>query len=315
MLNLTAQTPVMVIGAAFGDVMLSMQRLPRSGGDEVASETGRQIGGCAFNVARVLSRLGMPLINGIPVGTGIWGEAVARAMQAESLPVHLRNREHDNGWCLALVEPSGERTFVTVEGCEQFWDTDALEALLPQEPAWVYASGYEIASNHGKPLLSWLTNLPTRVKLFIDLGPRISELCPQVLATLLGRGTLLTLNREEAAQLLKQPATPQNIAAFCQAHHVPLIVRQDKDGALVGSPDGLCHQVMPVSITACDTIGAGDAHCGATLAGLMSGLPLVEAVQLGNLVAAIVVSRPGADGAPYLAELSDYALPAIQQSN
>ncbi|MGL5265769.1 MAG: ribokinase, partial [Plesiomonas shigelloides] len=76
MLNLTAQTPVMVIGAAFGDVMLSMQRLPRSGGDEVASETGRQIGGCAFNVARVLARLGMPLINGIPVGTGIWGEAV-----------------------------------------------------------------------------------------------------------------------------------------------------------------------------------------------------------------------------------------------
>lgn len=312
MVHLTTRTPVMVIGAACGDVVMNMPRLPVSGGDEVATEIDRQIGGCAFNVARVLARLGMPLINGIPVGTGVWGEAVAQAMQAESLPIHLHNRDMDNGWCLALVEPHGERTFITVEGCEQFWDTDALEALLPQEPAWVYASGYEITSTHGKTLLSWLTNLPTRVRLFIDLGPRISEVSPQALATLLGRGALLTLNREEAAQLLKQSATVENISAFCQAHHVSLIVRQDKDGALVGTPDGQCQQVLPVPVTPCDTIGAGDAHGGATLAGLMSGLPLVEAVQLGNLVAAIVVSRPGPDGAPYLEELNGYTLPAIR---
>ena len=64
-------------------------------------------------------------------------------------------------------------------------------------------------------------------------------------------------------------------------------------------------------MTLCDTVGAGDAHGGGTLMGLASGLPLAEAVRLGNLVAAIVVSRPGADGAPTRAELVNYDLPVI----
>jgi sugar/nucleoside kinase (ribokinase family) len=46
-----------VIGAAFGDIILHLDALPQSGSDVSARDGGRQIGGCAFNVARALSRL------------------------------------------------------------------------------------------------------------------------------------------------------------------------------------------------------------------------------------------------------------------
>ncbi|MGL6265703.1 PfkB family carbohydrate kinase [Aeromonas jandaei] len=201
--------PVMVIGAAFGDVMLEMNRLPVSGGDEVARESGRQIGGCAFNVARALARLGAPVINGITVGQGSWGTAVEAAMAAESLPVQLRDPAHDNGWCLALVEPDGERTFITVEGCEQYWDTAALSRLLPAGTGWVYASGYELTGTQGAPLLEWLLQLPERITPFIDPGPRIGALTADEIAALLARGALFSLNREEAAVLLGAPPAQQ----------------------------------------------------------------------------------------------------------
>ncbi|MDE9567098.1 ribokinase, partial [Xenorhabdus bovienii] len=56
-----------------------------------------------------------------------------------------------------------------------------------------------------------------------------------------------------------------------------------------------------------DGIGAGDAHCGGMLAGLSQGMSLRDAVDLGNRVAAIVVSLPGANGAPTKGNLNDFA--------
>ena len=42
-----------------------------------------------------------------------------------------------NGWCLALVEPDGERTFISFDGIENQWQAQWLEPLTP-------TSGFEI---------------------------------------------------------------------------------------------------------------------------------------------------------------------------
>ena len=124
-----AVTPVLVIGGAVGDLVMTLPRLPTSGEDIEAQPQARQIGGCAFNVARALVRLETPVINGMPVGNGEWGSAVEAAMGELGLEVLLRHGQMDNGWCLALVEPNGERTFITVSGCESQWNKAQLATL------------------------------------------------------------------------------------------------------------------------------------------------------------------------------------------
>jgi sugar/nucleoside kinase (ribokinase family) len=162
-----------VIGAAFGDIILHLDALPQSGSDVSARDGGRQIGGCAFNVARALSRLELFPINAIPVGNGDWGQAVAQKMALENLPVLLRHPTHDNGWCLALVEASKERTFITIEGCEQHW-TDELLAQIPlPKEAIIYVSGYELAS---EALRQWILAQTEDKTLFVDFGPRLCDL-------------------------------------------------------------------------------------------------------------------------------------------
>lgn len=85
----------------------------------------------------------------------------------------LRHPTHDNGWCLALVEASKERTFITIEGCEQHW-TDELLAQIPlPKEAIIYVSGYELAS---EALRQWILELTEDKTLFVDFGPRLGDL-------------------------------------------------------------------------------------------------------------------------------------------
>ncbi|MBS0974002.1 PfkB family carbohydrate kinase, partial [Serratia rubidaea] len=201
MSEFSAVTPVLVLGGAVGDLVMTLPRLPVSGEDIEARPQGRQIGGCAFNVARVLCRLGVPVVNGMPVGNGEWGVAVEAAMQALGLPVLLRHGQMDNGWCLALAEPNGERTFITVSGCEAQWNKAQL-ATLPLTPeTLVYANGYELVGEPGAALREWLTRLPFDQYRLIDPGPRVGLLGEEFFAMLSDSHTLLTLNRDEVATL------------------------------------------------------------------------------------------------------------------
>lgn len=305
---LSPRRPIVVIGAAFGDMILHLDALPHSGSDVSARDGGRQIGGCAFNVARALSRLELPLINAIPVGNGEWGQAVAQKMALENLPVLLRHPTHDNGWCLALVEANKERTFITIEGCEQHWNNELLAQIPQPKDAIIYVSGYELAS---EALRQWILDLTEDKTLFVDFGPRLNDLDIHFIQALLGKAPVLTLNRDELSVLCTRlydldSATLDAASRLASGWHLRAICRFDKDGAWVVEPDAQPQHIPACRVKVYDTIAAGDSHCAGTIAGLACGMDLRQAALLGNEVAAIVVTRPSADGAPGREELRQF---------
>lgn len=311
---LSPQLPIVVVGAAFGDIILHLDALPQSGGDVSARDGGRQIGGCAFNVARALSRLEIPLINAIPVGNGDWGQAVAQKMTQENLPVLLRHPTHDNGWCMALVEANKERTFITIEGCEQHWNTELLAQIPQPKNAIIYVSGYELAS---ETLRQWILSLTPDKTLFVDFGPRLNALDIHFIQALLRKRPVLTLNRDELSVLCarlydRDSATLDAASRLASDWGLQAICRFDKDGAWVVEPDAQPQHIPACRVQVHDTIAAGDSHCAGTIAGLACGMSLRQATRLGNEIAAIVVSRPGSDGAPNREELRQFQ---IQQQN
>lgn len=299
-LNQLNQTvPVAVIGAAFGDIIIEMNKLPVSGGDEVASEQSRQIGGCAFNVARALSRMGINIINGIPVGNGPWGDAAKQAMLKEGIEPILFNNSIDNGWCLAIVEPDKERTFITVEGCEQYWSQALLNKLNVEHCSIVYVSGYELVDKESEPLKTWLLGLDDSIKIFVDFGPRLGDIEASFINKLLLKQPVLTVNRDELKVLIgSDSATISDAEAFSNNKGISFIYRLDEQGAWAIEPNSAPVNIMPYEVDVVDTIAAGDSHCGGVIAGLSSGWSLEDCVRLGNMVAAMVVATQGADGAP-----------------
>jgi sugar/nucleoside kinase (ribokinase family) len=298
MSELLAVKPILVVGGAVGDIVLTVPHLPSSGEDIEAVPQGRQIGGCAFNVARALRRLNVPVINGMSVGNGDWGAAIESVMQELDLPVLLRHGQMDNGWCLALVEPCGERTFITITGCEAQWNKAQLATLPLEAETVVYANGYELVGEPGEALRDWLTRLPFDQQRLIDPGPRVGQLGAEFFAMLSDSHTLLTLNRDEVAILCGEGDAVSAAQRFAHAHNITLICRLDRDGAWIcdGYQPPQHVPIYPVEVV--DTIGAGDAHCAGLLAGLSAGWTLPQAVDLANRVAACVVASRGAAGAP-----------------
>ncbi|MEG5549585.1 PfkB family carbohydrate kinase [Enterobacter wuhouensis] len=298
-----ATRPVTVLGAAVIDVIADAYALPWRGCDIELKQQGVNIGGCALNIAIALKRLGISSQNALPVGHGVWADIIRNAMAKQDLHSAVEAEAGDNGWCLALVEPDGERTFMSFSGVENQWQPSWLDGLNVPKHSLVSLSGYQLASPCGELLTGWLEGLQD-VTAFIDFGPRIADVSDALMARIMACGPIVSLNRQEAEIAAERFGFVVDTlgAQWQQRFGAPLIVRHDKDGA--AWYDGDASGVVPAfAATVVDTIGAGDSHAGGTLAGLAAGWTLQDAVLLGNAVAAWVVSHRGGDCAPTREEL------------
>ena len=299
--GLMTRQPVTVVGAAVIDVIADAYALPWRGCDIELKQQGVNVGGCALNIAVALKRLGIDAGNALPLGQGVWAEIIRNRMAKEGLHSLIETTQGDNGWCLALVEPDGERTFMSFSGVENQWNADWLAQLTIPPDSLIYLSGYQLSSPCGELLVQWLEGLD-RVMPFIDFGPRIGDIPDALMSRILACRPLVSLNRQEAEIAAERLGLSQDVeglgAQWVKRFAAPLIVRHDKEGAwyFSGQSSG-CVPAFPTTVV--DTIGAGDSHAGGMLAGLASGWSLADAVLLGNAVASWVVGHRGGDCAPF----------------
>jgi Sugar kinases, ribokinase family len=303
--TLAARQPVTVVGAAVIDVIADAYALPWRGCDIELKQQGVNVGGCALNIAVALKRLGIEANNALPLGQGVWADIIRNRMAKEGLHSLIDSGEGDNGWCLALVEPDGERTFMSFSGVENQWSAEWLARLDIPQHSLVYLSGYQLASPCGELLVSWVESLED-VTPFIDFGPRIDDIPDALMMRIMACRPLVSLNRQEAeiaaARFNLNPGVEDFGSEWVTQFAAPVVVRHDKDGAWYFSTQASgCVPAFATEVV--DTIGAGDSHAGGMLAGLASGWSLSDAVLLGNAVASWVVGHRGGDCAPFREEL------------
>lgn len=306
-------TTVYSLASILVDVAVDVPGLPGRGGDVFGTGTRTTPGG-GFNIVAAVARQGVRCVYGAPHGTGPYGDLIRRGLAAEGIGVACAPRgDGDSGFCVALVEPDGERTFVTMPGVESGTTADDLAAISPGAGDAVVISGYDLAyPDSGPALATWLGRLPGDVLVALDPGPLLLEVPAERMVPALCRATLLTLSQREArlasgadraagADLLgavrdRLPLSPQALvvlregAAGCVAAGGPL------GGRAVAVP------APPVRVR--DTTGAGDAHTGVLLAWLSTGHRVEEALAAATYAAALSVTRPGPATAPTRPELA-----------
>lgn len=300
-IDLKPQKKVFIIGAAIVDIIIKLDKLPISGEDITAQSAGQSVGGCAFNVADVLSKLNLPFDLMIPVGTGPYSKIVENALHQRNYMTTLTHAAMDNGCCLSLVESNGERTFITMPGLETAMKMQYFSDYPIEQYDYIYISGYEMEGANGKILLEVLQRKKSSAKIIFDPGPRALFIDPDILQQMLAMNTILTINDKEAIAMTN---IHDVVYAGKKLHTItkePVIVTLGKDGAIICAER---KQLVPgFKVTVKDTIGAGDAHTGGIIAGLMCNLDLYKAVYLANKIASCVVTHEGAATAPTLREL------------
>jgi sugar/nucleoside kinase (ribokinase family) len=292
-------------GEAIVDVVMRVPGLPPRGGDLLATSAEVAVGG-GFNVMAAAARQGLPVLYAGGHGTGHWGDLVRAALAAEGIGL-LRppDPSADTGFDVALVEPDAERTFVTALGAESVRGPGGWDAIAAGPGDAVYVSGYGlVAPDSGPDLGRWAAALPPTVLLFVDPGPLVAQIPPEVLDPVLARCDWLSCNAREAALLTGVTAHEAAPLLLARAARANVIVRLGPDGCLLATRDEDASNHIPApAVRAVDTTGAGDAHAGVFLAALADGLSPAEAARRANAAAALAVTRPGPATSPTRAEL------------
>lgn len=300
---------LILAGSVIVDMVLRVPHLPERGGDVLASHAAQTAGG-GFNVLAAARRMGLPAVYGGGHGTGPFGDLVRAALAAEGVEVLLPPRtDCDTGYCVALVDADGERTFVTTTGAEgQVGAAGARElAAQPRPGDVVQLSGYGLAySGSADRLTECAAALPAGVTLCLDPGPLVADIEPDRLARVLSRTDWLSCNRREARLLcgLSDGAAAAGELADRLRPGAGVVVRGDADGCWLAAGDGGTVHVPGRPVEAVDSNGAGDAHVGAFLALLGRGAGPRDAARGANVAASVAVTRRGPATCPTAAEVA-----------
>ena len=249
-ITLTAGRPRRLVfaGEAIVDVLMRVPGLPPRGGDLLATSAEVAVGG-GFNVMAAAARQDLPVLYAGGHGTGPWGDLVRAALAAEGIGL-LRppDPSRDTGFDVALVEPDAERTFVTSLGAESAAEPGSWDAVPAGPGDAVYVSGYGlVAPGSGPDLGRWAAALPPAVLLFVDPGPLVAQIPPEVLDPVLARCDWLSCNAREAALLTgvtAHEAAPRLLTRTARAN-VLVRARPATDASSPSRPAPPTHRTAP----------------------------------------------------------------------
>lgn len=288
------------VGNVIVDIVMRIGALPEPGGDVIADGSEITAGG-GLNTMVAARRDGMDVVFAGQYGTGPFGDVVRQALEESGVTVVQPGLpDVDSGYCVALVDATTERTFVTSVGAEGQLTRADLDRVTLRADDVVFVSGYGLAhAVNGAAIADWLGTVPSSVRVVFDPSPLVDTLPAAVLAAVSARSDVVSANSREARLLSPTSATlAEAAAAIAAAARGTALVRDGADGCWVVESGSEPVLVPGFPVVAVDTNGAGDAHDGVLAAALGRGASLQDAVRRANAAAALAVTRTGPATAP-----------------
>ena len=287
---------IVVVGSINIDLVARCERLPAAG-EPVAGLTFETYhGGKGANQAVASARLGQIVALVGAVGSDHYGlQLMSGLAEAGVNTEHVRHVQGASGTAVILTSTSAENSIVVVPGANGTVNSDCVaQAFQRIGPARVVMAQLELPVEaveraaicaHERNATFVLDPAPVQ--------PLSQELLEQV--------DWLTPNSTEASVLLGEvirepsPSEAMRLAAKLQtvgARNV--LLKLGAHGVAVVTSAGEHHYLAAFKVAAVDTTAAGDAFNGGFAAALCRKLPLEECVRYASAVAALSVTRAGA---------------------
>jgi ribokinase len=296
---------VCVVGSFMMDLVAYAPRRPHAGETLIGTGFSSAPGGKGFNQAVAAARAGARTSMVGCVGDDDMGAQFRTMLAAEGIDATAVTMRPGagTGVGLPLVEPGGQNSIVVVPRANR--GVDAAQ-IVEAAPVIVDANVLVLQLELDVEAAVAAARIAHERGVTVILNP--APVCP-LPAELLEHVDVLVPNEGELAALTGRPGVDpgEAAAALRQQWGLDVVVTLGERGALVVAAGGPVH-VPARSVTAVDTVGAGDVFCGYLAAGLAQGLGLAQAAEVANAAAAISVTRTGsAASAPTADEVSELA--------
>ena len=281
---------VVTLGNAVVDLVAAVPVLPARGGDVVATAGGPVAGGGGVRAVLAVRAAGGAAAFAGRIGTGPLGRTVGAALEAVRIPVLTAPvPDRDTGLAVTLVEPDGERSFVTLPGAELA--DPALDDVRFQADDLVHVSGYGLQiPSRTAAIARVLAGLPPRTIVLLDPGPL--GVCGDA-GAVLDRVDWWSGTAAEAAMVTGLADPVAAAAALARRVRRGVVVRRGADGCLLARPGADPVAIPAPRVRVCSTNGAGDTHVGVFLAALAAGAEPEAAAQRATDAAAAFVAGSG----------------------
>lgn len=304
------QKPLVVVGSINLDLVVEADRIPQVGETIIGNRFQTFFGGKGANQAVAAAKLGYPVSMVGNIGNDPFGIQLRDGLHDAGVDTTYVNAvEGASGVALITTGERGENNIVVVPGANGQLTTKLLEKATPiLERAGFLLAQLEI------PLetVEYLAEFAERHNLPLMLDPAPARELSQ---TLLRRVTWITPNESETQELLQMKIRNDNDYASYDAAADRLLelgvrnvlLKLGSRGCVVAQRNLPKEHVSAFPVNAVDTTGAGDAFNAGFAVGLMRGFTAVRSAAFASAVAAISVTRHGAQPSmPTAAEVESF---------
>ena len=286
---------IVVIGTSFVDV----KGFPESSYIPNKRQVGRVDmvhGGVARNVAVNIANMKysatlITTVDESPLGRDV----IEKLMHYKVNTEHIIAVENGLGTWMAIFDEHGD----VAVSVAQRPDTYPLLAVLEEAGDQIFAACdavvfemdmhieivnriFSLAKKYGKTTYSVVSNIKKAIDNRVFCQPLDYLICNEVEAGLLFSKDFKNESCENMQKVLLDRIQAEHISA--------IIVTRGEKGAVFADIEGNTGKVKAENVAVMDTTGAGDAFCAGVVTSLTYGKSITEAIQIGNHLAASVVT-------------------------
>jgi len=285
---------IVVVGSSNTDLVVKTSRMPQRGETVLGGDLVMVPGGKGANQAVAMSKLGAEVYLVARVGKDLFGDNSLSNLEKEGVNTQfvVQEEEAPSGVALIIVEEQGENTIVVAPGANM--------RLSPQD----VEQAYSVISRAQALVVQWeipLESIEWALKLARKAGVmRVVNPAParKLINPALFAVDVMTPNEKEAGLLtgieIKDFTSVKRAAEIIHQKGVKkVIITLGIRGALYLT-DHEVGIIPAYQVEAVDTTAAGDAFTGGLTFALAEGKSLISAIEYAHAVAAISVTRLGA---------------------
>ena len=307
---------VCLLGPINIDITLPIDKYPSEGGDGLCDSYSIETGGVVANTAIVLAKLGAKAQLIGCMGDDTWAEMVSDAFDVTGVDVSGVSTIPGlaTGLNIAIVTPSGERTFFNAWGANNWVEPETFPLDLIARADMLQVTGHPVTRESNRSVLleaidiARSANVPvsmdTSLRPVMEQTSEILSLIPQLAICVVGyeEGRHLTDEQDPYAIARNIVSRGPNLAA----------VKLGGGGCIVATAEE--HTMLTThEVTTLDTTGAGDSFTAGIIFGWLSQMSIGATAMLANLLGALATTvwgagtkLPGADNVITYLSSMDY---------
>jgi ribokinase len=306
---LFVQKPIVVVGSINTDLVAVTKRIPAVGETVIGTDFQIHPGGKGANQAVAVARLGYPVRLIGRLGSDPFGAQLRMHLESTGVDVAgVAKNDGTSGVAVIVVSSEGENSIVVTPGANSKVTPQDLETNIEIiRQAGIVLAQLEI------PLetVEYLASLCAREGVPLMLDPAPARDLPQ---SIFKHIEWFTPNQTEAAFFaggersdVEKMAPAEMAGLILSKGSRGVVLKMGAQGAYFASQECLGESLPAFHVRAIDTTAAGDAFNGGFATGLMLGRSPIESAYFAAAVAAISVTRIGAQPSmPNLAEVEEF---------